>query len=80
VYYDTDCFYSWAATDDSGRGTCGVTGQAGRAVRLLRQALDSLSPGAVGTVQVVRLDRFARHPSYIHTGTLLRLRRARPGE
>ncbi|GLW08976.1 hypothetical protein Misp01_41060 [Microtetraspora sp. NBRC 13810] len=80
MHYDTDGFYSWAATDDSGRVTCGVTGEFGRAAERLSQALDSLAPGATGEVQVVRLDRLARRPSYIYGGTLLRLRRAEPGE
>lgn len=70
-----DQFFSWAACDGDGRGTCGVTADRQRAVALLGAALDVLGPGASGFVRLVRLDRYARQPSYIHGSTLLILNR-----
>ncbi|MER7500660.1 hypothetical protein AB0L05_16850 [Nonomuraea pusilla] len=77
MQWDSDGFFSWTATDHSGRGTCGVTAEAERATALLSRALVSLAPGATGTVQVVYLDRLARYPSYVYGSTLLRLCRVR---
>jgi hypothetical protein len=75
VHFDTDAFFSWVATDCSGRGACGITAESERAAALLTEALGLLAPGATGTVRLVRLDRHARQPSYIYGRTLLRLRR-----
>ncbi|MEV0346085.1 hypothetical protein AB0H88_09970 [Nonomuraea sp. NPDC050680] len=75
MHFDTDAFFSWMATDYSGRGACGVSGESERAAALLTEALGLLAPGATGTVRLVRLDRHARQPSYIYGRTLLRLRR-----
>lgn len=46
-----------------------------RAVERLVAALLTLSPGATGSVRVVRLDRRARHPSYLHGVVVLRAER-----
>ncbi|MFC5822481.1 hypothetical protein [Nonomuraea insulae] len=73
MHFDTEGFYSWTASDDDGRGSCGITGELERAAVLLRQALESLGPGTTGVVQVVRLDRYASDPSYIYGVTLLRV-------
>ncbi|MEV0381784.1 hypothetical protein [Nonomuraea sp. NPDC050643] len=75
MHLDTDGFYSWTASDDDGRGSCGITGELDQAAALLRRALESLAPGATGAVQFVRLDRYASDPSYVYGTTLLRLRR-----
>ncbi|UBU13482.1 hypothetical protein [Nonomuraea gerenzanensis] len=75
MHFDTEGFYSWTASDDDGRGSCGITGELERASVRLRQALESLAPGATGAVQFVRLDRYASDPSYIYGVTLLRLHR-----
>ncbi|MEV4079796.1 hypothetical protein AB0J43_05845 [Nonomuraea fuscirosea] len=75
MHWDIEGFYSWTASDDDGRGSCGITGELKRAASLLRQALESLAPGASGAVQFIRLDRYASDPSYIYGMTLLRLRR-----
>ncbi len=77
MYGDSDGFYAWTATDESGRGACGITGEPGRAAVLLSRSLGSLAPGATGTVRLVRLDRLARQPSYIYGPTVLRLQRTR---
>ncbi|SDM36877.1 hypothetical protein SAMN05421874_1628 [Nonomuraea maritima] len=74
MHSNSDIFYVWTATDQSGRGTCGVTGGSERASVLLREALGSLTPGAVGNVRVAYLDRHARRPSYVYVRTVLRLR------
>ncbi|MGN9843685.1 hypothetical protein ACTMTI_36725 [Nonomuraea sp. H19] len=77
MFGDSDGFYEWTASDECGRGACGVTGEHERAVALLSQSLGSLAPGAMGVVRVVRLDRMARQPSYVYGPTVLRLRRAK---
>ncbi|MEU6721894.1 hypothetical protein ABZ897_61560 [Nonomuraea sp. NPDC046802] len=77
LHRDTDGFYSWTARDGRGHGSCGVTDEPGRASMRLNDALDALAPGASGSVRLVRLDRHARQPSYIHGKVLLRIRRDR---
>ncbi|WP_157549054.1 hypothetical protein [Nonomuraea candida] len=77
VHFDTEGFSSWTASDDDGRGSCGITGELERASARLRQALQELAPGASGEVQFVRLDRYASDPSYIYGTTLLRLHRGK---
>jgi hypothetical protein len=71
-----DQFYVWTAVDEEGGGSTGVTGDLGRAREELAAALQRLAPGAVGTYHVVRLDRYARRPTYIHGRVLARLRRS----
>ncbi|MFC4016083.1 hypothetical protein ACFOY2_53355 [Nonomuraea purpurea] len=41
----------------------------------LNDALDALAPGVNGSVRLVRLNRHARRPSYVHGKVLLRIRR-----
>lgn len=72
---DTECFYSWTACDGRGRGACGVTGDRDQATALMNGALDGLAAEATGSVQVVRLDRYARDPSYIYGSVVVRARR-----
>ena len=71
-----DQFYVWTAVDGEGGGSTGVTGDPGRARAELAAALQRLAPGAVGTYQEVRLDRYARRPTYIHGRVLGRLQRS----
>ncbi|MGW0482639.1 hypothetical protein [Nonomuraea sp. NPDC003214] len=75
MFGNSDGFYAWTASDESGRGACGITGKPERAAALLSRTLGLLAPGAMGTVRLVRLDRLAQHPSYIYGPTVLRLRR-----
>ncbi|MFI9555813.1 hypothetical protein [Nonomuraea endophytica] len=75
MFSDSDGFYAWTASDESGRGACGITGEPGRAAALLSRTLGLLAPGAMGTVRLVRLDRLARHPTYIYGPTVLCVRR-----
>ena len=75
MFSDSDGFYAWTASDESGRGACGITGRPERAAALLTRSLGELAPGATGTIRLVRLDRLARRPSYIYGPTVLRLRR-----
>ncbi|TMR94588.1 hypothetical protein [Nonomuraea basaltis] len=42
---------------------------------MLNAAVNTLSHGARGSVRLVRLDRYARQPSYIHGEVLVRIRR-----
>ncbi|MGW4796464.1 hypothetical protein ACWEPC_28985 [Nonomuraea sp. NPDC004297] len=77
MHWDIEGFYSWTASDDDGRGSCGITGELERAASLLRQALESLAPGASGAVQYVHLDRYASNPTYIYGMTMLRLHRSK---
>ncbi|MEV4391086.1 hypothetical protein [Nonomuraea sp. NPDC049607] len=77
MHQDIDGFYSWAACDQYGRGSCGITGEAAQAAALLRRALESLAPGATGSVQLVHLDRYASNPSYIYGAIVLRLHSAK---
>ncbi|MFI6739785.1 hypothetical protein ACIBI9_43265 [Nonomuraea sp. NPDC050451] len=70
-----DGFFSWSAQDQNGRGACGVTNEPARAEARLNAALDTLEAGAVGVVELVRLDREASQPAYVHGAVLLRSRR-----
>ncbi|MGP4092909.1 hypothetical protein [Nonomuraea sp. KM90] len=74
VLPDEDFLYSWAARDEE-RGSCGVTRERGRAARNVRQALATLAPDASGEIEVVRLDRDARRPTYVHGAVVARFGR-----
>jgi hypothetical protein len=77
VYADPDCLYSWSARDSHGRGSCGVTDEPDRVEAHLREALTALALDARGQVEIVRLDRSARQPCYIHGAVVIRLQRGR---
>lgn len=76
-----DVFYSWEAHGPGdGRGVCGVTDRPDQAQARLSEALDALALGAAGSVEIVRLDRAASQPSYLHGVVLLRVRRREHGD
>ena len=73
--WDIEGFSSWTASDGFGRGSYGVAGERGRATAHLAAAVGGLAPGTVGVIRWVRLDRYARQPSYIHGRVILRVHR-----
>lgn len=65
-------FYAWSARDGDGDGACGVTDQPVLVATRLREALGMLPRGACGLVELVRLDRHASRPAYVHGAILAR--------